>query len=361
MATPINEIINKFVAGTEASGFGNGHINETYLIEPRQYIIQKINTKVFTKPDELMSNIVNVTTFLQKKIKEEYGDPTRETLTVVKTIDGKDYYQDEDGGCYRVYKYIDNSRAVDFNPTLSELYNAAKAFGKFQKMLDDYPADTLYETIVNFHYTPGRFNNLLKAIEEDAVGRKASVEKEIEFALSCRDWISTVTDGIADGTIPLRVTHNDTKINNVLFELNSDKAFCVVDLDTVMPGSVLYDFGDALRIGAATADEDETDLSKVSFDIEKFRSFTKGFLKEVAVCLTDREIELLAFSAKLLTYECGIRFLTDYLQGDTYFRIHRENHNLDRARTQFKLVWDMDQKMDEMNAIVHDIAKKYRR
>ena len=351
----LNDIISKFVSGGECDRYGNGHINDTYLTLPMQNILQRINTDVFKNPDELMENILGVTEFLREKIVKSGGNPERETLSVVKTLDGNSYYKNENGDCYRMYKFIDGSKTVDCNPTPEELCNAAKAFGKFQKMLNDYPAHKLHETIVDFHNTPDRFKKLKEAIENNLAGRRDSVQAEIDFALSCESWISKVTDGLADGSIPLRVTHNDTKINNVLFDAQSGEAICVIDLDTVMPGSLLYDFGDALRIGAATADEDETDLSKVEFDLNMFESFTKGFFEEMKDCLTKRETELLAFSAKLLTYECGIRFLTDYLNGDTYFKIHREHHNLDRARTQFKLVADMEKKAEQMEAIV----KKY--
>ncbi len=353
----LNDIIGKFVLDGECDRYGNGHINDTYLTMHEQNILQKINTDVFKNPDELMDNITGVTEFLREKIVLAGGNPERETLTVVKTLDGKNYYKNENGDCYRMYKYINGSKTVDCNPTPEELYNAAKAFGKFQKMLDDYPADKLNETIVDFHNTPDRFKKLKEAIENNIAGRRDSVKEEIDFALSCESWISKVTDGLSDGSIPLRVTHNDTKINNVLFDAQSGEAICVIDLDTVMPGSLLYDFGDALRIGAATADEDETDLSKVEFDLNMFESFAKGFFEEMKDCLTPREKELLAFSAKLLTYECGIRFLTDYLNGDTYFKIHREHHNLDRARTQFKLVADMEKKADLMEAIIDKISK----
>lgn len=357
----LKRVIEQFVINYDVNRYGNGHINETYLVEPKKYILQKINTEIFKNVDELMENIVNVTDFLRDKIIKADGNPDRETLSVIRTLDGKPFYRDENGDCFRMYRFISDTKTIDSNPTAEELCNAAKAFGKFQKMLDDFPAEKLHETILDFHNTPDRFEKLLKAIEEDAVGRKKLVEKEIEFALSCKDWVGQVCDGIADGSIPLRVTHNDTKINNVMFDEKTSEAICVIDLDTVMPGSLLYDFGDALRIGAATADEDETDLSKVEFDLSKFESFAKGFFEEMSECMTDKEIELLAFSAKLLTYECGIRFLTDYLNGDTYFTIHREHHNIDRARTQFKLVADMDKKMAQMEKIINDLKIKYNR
>lgn len=348
----LKDVISKFIMDYDVNRYGNGHINDTYLIEPKKYILQRINTEIFKDADGLMQNIENVTKFLRKKIITSGGDPDRETMTVVRTTDGKPYYRDKNGNCFRVYKFIDNTKTINSNPSEEEFYNAAKAFGKFQRMLGDYPADTLFEVIPNFHNTPDRFEKLLEAIDKDAVGRKHLVTEEIDFALSCKEWISIVCDGISDGSIPLRVTHNDTKINNVLFEDKTSEAVCVIDLDTVMPGSMLYDFGDALRIGAATADEDETDLSKVEFDLRLFESFAKGFYEETRSIITDREKQLLAFSAKLLTYECGIRFLTDYLNGDTYFKIHRENHNLDRARTQFKLVRDIESKMKKMEDII---------
>ena len=222
-------------------------------------------------------------------------------------------------------------------------------------LLDDYPAKTLFETIVNFHNTPSRVNDLKEAIKNDKAGRAASVQKEIDFALDCAEFASVVTDGLSDGSIPLRVTHNDTKINNILFDEKTGEAICVIDLDTVMPGSALYDFGDALRMGASTGAEDEVDLDLVNFDCESFKSFAKGYLSEMKDKLCQREIELLPFSAKLLTYECGIRFLTDYLNGDTYFKIHREHHNLDRARNQFKLVYDIAKKENELSEIIKEL------
>jgi len=244
---------------------------------------------------------------------------------------------------------------VEEAENLEQLYSAAKGFAKFQKRLADFPAEKLSETIKDFHNTPKRFENLEKAIKEDKMGRAESVKEEIKFALAQKEWISAVVDGIADGSIPLRVTHNDTKINNILFDAATMDAICVIDLDTVMSGSMLYDFGDALRIGASTAAEDEVDLSKVSFDLEAFEAFSKGYMKEMKDTLTEREIELLPLSAKLLTYECGIRFLTDYLEGDTYFKIHRPEHNIDRARTQLKLVADMTEKFEKMQNIIKSL------
>ncbi len=351
----IQEVLSHFDMEYEASPYGNGHINDTYLISPNQYILQRINTNIFKDPEGLMDNVYKVTEHLKDVIASEGGDPERETLTVIKTKDGKNLYTHDENNSFRVYKFVDNTVTIETPEKAEEMYKAAKGFAKFQKRLASFPADTLIETIKDFHDTPKRFENLKKAISEDKMGRAESVKEEIDFALSKEGWIGLVTEGLADGSIPLRVTHNDTKINNILFDEKTLEAICVIDLDTVMPGSMLYDFGDALRIGAATAPEDETDLSKVDFNIDFFEAFTKGFAEEMGTSLTKREIELLALSSKLMTYECGIRFLTDYLEGDTYFKIHRPTHNLDRARTQFKIVKSIDEKLDDMEKIV----KKY--
>ena len=359
MNNNLNEILRNFNIKLKVSSYGNGHINETFLCDsdPR-YILQRINKEVFTNPPAVMENIYAVTEHLVKKIEATGGNPIRETMKIVQTIDGKNYYKSNDGEYYRMYLYVEDSITKETAETPDDLYKAAKAFGKFQNMLADFPADSLHETIVDFHNTKSRFEAFKKFVEDDKVGRAKNVQKEITYALSFENQVSTVVDMLASGEIPLRVTHNDTKLNNVLFDSNSDDAICVIDLDTVMPGSLLYDFGDALRYGASSGDEDERDLDKIYFDLEKFRAFTKGYLEELAPTITQKEIELLPFSVKLLTYECGIRFLGDYLNGDVYFRTHRENHNLDRARTQLKLVYDIEQKMDQMKAIVQECIKK---
>jgi len=353
----LNFVMRQFKTEQKIASYGNGHINDTYLVEPGEYILQRINTNIFKNPDELMENIENVTGFLREKIKASGGDPDRETLTVIKTLDGKNYYECSDG-CFRLYKFIGRTKTVENDKTLKDLYNAGKGFGKFQNMLSDFDAEKLYETIKDFHNTPKRVGALKKAIDENIAGRRELVKDEIEFALSCECFASTVVDGIKNKEIPLRVTHNDTKINNILFDEKTNEAVAVIDLDTVMPGSMLYDFGDALRMGASTGAEDETDLEKIWFDEEIFKIFAKGYLEETKNTLTESEIKLLPFSAKLMTYECGIRFLTDYLNGDTYFKIHRENHNLDRARNQFKLVKDISKKEENLCKIIREILGK---
>lgn len=351
-----DEIYKKFAVEQKSYPYGNGHINDTYLItDCPKYILQKINTSIFTDPDGVMNNIEAVTVHIKKKLSEQGRNPEKETLTVIKTIDGKNYYRDSDGGCYRMYKFIDGAVSFDNVSSPEILESAARSFGEFQSMLADFPADMLHESIKNFHNTPWRFENLKKAISEDKAGRLKDVGDKVDFALSFEHEIDKVTSGLADGSIPLRVTHNDTKINNVLIDPLTKKGVAVIDLDTVMPGSLLYDFGDGLRTGGAMAAEDETDLSKVGLSTELFESYVKGFLSGIGDRICQKELDLLPYSVFLLTYECGIRFLTDYLQGDTYFKIHRPNHNLDRACAQFAMCRDIISKYDKLSAIVKSI------
>lgn len=352
----LKEICSEFDIKTDIEAYGNGHINDTYLCDtaPR-FILQRLNTNVFKDPVSVMENIVNVTEHLSKKITAAGGDPMRETLTVIPTKSGCSYFKADENNYFRMYKFIEDSMSYDLVENPIQLYHAGTAFGKFQSMLSDFSADRLHETIVDFHNTPKRVEQLNDAISNNAANRADSVRAEIDFAKEYAKYASAVIDKMDDGSVPLRVTHNDTKLNNVLFDKETGEGLCVIDLDTVMPGSVLFDFGDALRFGASSGSEDETDLDKIWFDLEKFEQFAKGFLSQTADCLTDAEIELLPLSALLLTYECGIRFLADYLNGDTYFKIHRENHNLDRCRTQFKLVADIEKKLPQMAEIV----KKY--
>lgn len=359
MERKFKQILQQFAVNTKIEPYGNGHINDTYCLTEPRYILQRINTDIFKHPHELMENIENVTSFLREKIKKNGGDPQRETLTVIKTVDGKNYYQYDENNVFRMYLFVENTESIENSKTPEDLYEAGVGFGRFQRMLSDYPADTLHESIKDFHHTPKRVEALKLAIREDKVGRAASVEAEISFALEQAVWADQVVRGIEDGSIPLRVTHNDTKINNILFDQETGKAVCVIDLDTVMPGSMLYDFGDALRMGGSTGAEDETDLSKVWFDETAFEAFAKGYLSEMKDDLTETELELLPFSVKLMTYECGIRFLTDYLNGDTYFKIHREHHNLERARNQFKLVADIAGKEERLSAMIKEIKEEY--
>lgn len=360
----IEEAIAQFaIQGSlkEKIPYGNGHINDTFLLTyeveggEKQYILQRMNHNIFKNPQQLMENMVNVTEYLSRAIQEQGGDPQRETLNIVKTSSGDSYYKDSTGNYWRMFLFIGRALCLEMVESAKDFYDSAAAFGNFQRMLADYPAGTLHETIPNFHNTPSRFQDFKKAVEEDKLGRAKLAEKEIAFALAREAETSALTGLLKEGKLPLRVTHNDTKLNNILFDEETKKALCIIDLDTVMPGLSLYDFGDSIRFGASTGAEDEQDLSKISIDLELFEAFTNGFLTGCAGSLTDKEIEMLPMGAKLMTYECGIRFLADFLVGDTYFKIHREGHNLDRARTQFKLVADMEAKWDQMKAIVEKV------
>lgn len=335
------EILKHFEISPVTEAYGNGHINDTYLVAMPRYILQRINTSIFRNPDELMENIENVTAFLREKLREDGGDFRRGTLEVVPTLEGGRYYRVDDENVFRVYRFVEGTKTIESSRTPEDLYEAGVGFGHFQRMLADFPVEKLHETIKDFHHTPKRAEALREAIRADKAGRAESVRAEIDFALENAAWAGRVVKGMEEGRIPVRVTHNDTKINNILFDQESGKAVCVIDLDTVMPGSMLYDFGDALRIGGSTAAEDEVNLGQVWFDERAFEAFAKGYLSEMREALTEEELALLPMSVKLMTYECGIRFLTDYLNGDTYFKIHREHHNLDRARNQFKLVTDI--------------------
>lgn len=349
-------------APKEITPYGNGHINDTYLLvcedggTEKKYILQRMNRSIFKNPAALMENVANVTAYLRRLISEKGGDPDRETLQVVKAKSGENYLEDNYHNCWRVFPFIDHTFCLEKVENAGDFYDCAVAFGNFQQQLASYPAHTLHETIPLFHHTPSRFRDFKKAVDEDSMGRASMVQEEINFALSREPDTRVLTDLLEKGELPLRVTHNDTKLNNILFDVSTRKALCIIDLDTVMPGLSLYDFGDSIRTGASTGAEDEPDLSKVELDLSLFETFTKGFLKGCGGSLTPLEIKLLPMGAKLMTYECGIRFLADFLVGDTYFKIHRENQNLDRARTQFKLVADMEKKWEDMEEIIRRLS-----
>ena len=333
--------------------YGCGHINVTYLAvmeSSRRYILQKINNNTFRDVAGLMENITAVTEFLRTKT-----DDPRSVLTLVKTHDSASYLHAQDA-YWRTYDFVEDSICLQLPETDEDFYQSAVGFGTFQQLLTDFPAAKLHETIPNFHNTPDRYRALLETLERDPMHRAAQVQPEIEFALARQAEMSAIQNALTAGELPLRVTHNDTKLNNVLLDAKTRKALCVIDLDTVMPGSSLYDFGDSIRFGAATAAEDEKDLSKMEMSLDRFRVFTRGYVR-ACPGLTAKELELLPMGAKTMTMECGVRFLTDYLDGDHYFAVHREGQNLDRARTQFKLVADMEKKWDEMRKIVEEETK----
>ncbi|MCD7797733.1 MAG: aminoglycoside phosphotransferase family protein, partial [Clostridiales bacterium] len=307
------------------SEFGSGHINTTYLAEylydgtGHKYVLQKLNNNVFKDIDSLMDNVFAVTSYLRDVIRKNGGDPSRETLHFIKTADGGKYYKDTDGSCYRAYRFVENSRSYDSVDSPEIFMKSGSAFGKFQRYLADFSAQTLNETIPDFHNTALRYKNeFIPAVEADVKGRAEKCPAEIEFVKSRKVDCSRLVNLAEQGRLPLRVTHNDTKLNNVMFDEKTNDAICVIDLDTVMPGLALYDFGDSIRFGANACAEDEVDCSKAKIMLDYFEAYTKGFLSEARESLTDEEISNLAFSAKLMTLECGMRFLTDYLNGDTY-------------------------------------------
>ena len=342
-----------------AETYGFGHINDTYAAifrqedgTTRRYILQRINHFVFKKPVELMSNISAVTTYLREKIIKTGGDPDRETLTLIPAKNGDIFHQTEEGDYWRVYVFIKNALTYQIPESLQHVYNAARAYGSFQQLLADFPAAQLNETIPDFHNTAQRFETFINVVEKDEHNRALAVKDEIGFVLQRAEEMPVLVDLIDQGRLPIRVTHNDTKFNNVMIDDETGEGICVIDLDTVMPGSLLYDFGDAIRSISNTAEEDEMNLSIVHFNIETYERYTQGYLDAMHEYLTPVEIEYLAFSSRLMTLECGIRFLADHINGDIYFRTKRDNHNLDRCRTQFKLAEEMEAKFEKMNHIV---------
>jgi len=349
------EILSNFALASPAVScqrYGCGHINETYLVVTAggsRYILQKINKRIFRDVPGLMENIEAVTAYLAKQT----ADPRR-VLTLIHTRDGAAYHRDTQGEYWRVYAFVEDSICLQLPETPADFYESAVAFGGFQQLLKDFPAHTLHEIIPNFHNTPDRYRIFRQVLEKDPMGRAKEVQQEIDFVLRREQEAGTLVDLLAEGKLPLRVTHNDTKLNNVMLDAKTRKALCVIDLDTVMPGLSLYDYGDSIRFGAASAPEDEQDLSKVEMRLEMFEIYTKGFL-QACPGLTETERQLLPMGAKLITLECGLRFLTDYLDGDHYFATHRPGHNLDRARAQFKLVADMESKWEEMHHIVRQL------
>lgn len=353
----IANALEKFDIEEEVYGcipYGNGHINNTCLVMARKkdgsqirYILQAINHNVFKEPLKVMENIEKVTAFLNERTNDR-----RRVLQLVNTKLGRNCYVDEYVNIWRMYEFVEDSICLDQPESTEDFRQSAIAFGNFQRDLADFPADSLYETIPDFHNTPKRYRDFLTAVENDVCKRAAFVGSEIEFVKQREDFYSVLFDNYNAGKLPLRVTHNDTKSNNVMLDKNTRKALCVIDLDTVMPGFSVNDFGDSIRFGASPAAEDEKDVSKVSIDLELFEAYTQGFLEGCGGMLTESEIMLMPEGAKMMTVECGMRFLTDYLNGDTYFKTAYPEHNLVRCRTQFKLVEDMEKHWDEMKQIV---------
>ena len=341
-----------------ATRYGSGHINDTYcvLCQPKEgdckrFILQRMSSAAFPHLDQVMANFQGVTEYLSDQIRKAGGDVSRETLSLVHTKDGKPYYIDSEGEMWRMTPFIEETVCYQ-KATPAQFEASAEAFGKFQALLKDYPADTLYETIAKFHNTEDRYAKFEAALAADKVGRAATAKEEIDFVRSRKADCSVVCQALREGKLPLRVTHNDTKLNNVLFDKRTGEGICVIDLDTTMPGLSINDFGDSIRFGANHSAEDEPDLTKVKFDIELFEAYTRGFLRGAGDGLTEAELEYMPWGARLMTLECGIRFLTDYLDGDNYFHTTFPEHNLIRCRTQFKLVRDMEQQFEDMKAVV---------
>lgn len=336
--------------------YGAGHINDTFAVwaadESRRFVLQRINTDTFTDPVGLMENVCGVTSYLRKQILARGGDAERETLNVILTKDGKPYFMDDEGGAWRAYLFVEGTICLQKVENEKDFYTTAQTFGSFQNQLAGYPAATLHETIARFHDTPNRYANFEKALAADALGRAKEIAPEIEFIHAHEADCHVLVDQLAAGVLPLRVTHNDTKLNNVLIDEATGKGICVIDLDTVMPGLSAYDFGDSIRFGANDCAEDEPDQSKVHFSLHLYEVFAKGYLEAAGKSMDEAERRSLAWGAKLMTLECGIRFLTDYLEGDHYFKTSRPGQNLDRARTQFTLVKGMEAEFDQMLKIV---------
>jgi Ser/Thr protein kinase RdoA (MazF antagonist) len=359
-ADRVREVVRQFqIDGefVEAQPWGSGHINDTYRValrngaEPTFYILQRINRGVFKNPDALMQNLQRVSAHLYAQVA---GEPDRErrVLRLIPTRDGNSWHVDEDGDYWRAYFFIRGARTYDAVESVEQAYQAARAFGRFQDLLADLPSPRLHDTIPNFHHTPKRFEALLAAISADVAGRALLAQPEIEFALAHEP----IVDVLLKAGLPERVTHNDTKFNNVMLDDVTGEGICVIDLDTVMPGLALYDFGDMVRTTTSPAAEDERDLSKVAMQFPMFEALARGYLSTAGAFLTTEERKLLAFSGKLITLEIGLRFLTDYLTGDTYFKVHREGHNLDRCRTQFKLVESIEKQEDAMQRLVESLS-----
>lgn len=321
--------------------YGEGHINNTMMVTTtgKRYILQRINNSIFKSPDNVMHNIYYVTKYLAEK--------GVETLHIILTKDEKPYYK-SDAGYFRMYDFIENTVTYQETPSPEVMNVAGRAFGDFQNSLSGFDTTLLKEIIPDFHNTPKRYENFEKAVSADSFGRLSSCEDEVNFVKDRKDTFSKVTDALDKKEIPERITHNDTKLNNILLDRDTNKARAIIDLDTVMPGSMLYDFGDSIRFGASTAAEDEKDLDKVHFDIELFKAYAEGYVDALRENITEKELNLLPYSAYLMTMECGMRFLTDYLENDVYFKTAYSDHNLVRCRTQFKLASEMEKQFDEM-------------
>ncbi len=362
MTYPLFEIASQFeIRGTvdKVEPFGNGHINDTFKIYTKEnntpdYILQRKNHLIFKDIDGMMENIIRVTTHIRKKLEQKGEDTEKKVITHIQTKTGKYYEKDSNGNFWTVFLFVSGSQSVEKIENPEHAFLAGKGFGQFQQQLADLPGKPLNETIVDFHNIEFRYRNFRKAMKINSQNRILQTQNEIDFVLQHEDEMHTLINAQRNNEIPSRITHNDTKINNILFDKNGH-ILCVIDLDTVMPGLVHFDFGDAIRTAACTTEEDETDLDKITIDLEIYKAFADGFLDETKSFLTPREIELLPHSAKFMTFIMGLRFLTDYLEGDVYYKIKHQNHNIERARAQFRLVSEISKKEKEMQQIITEL------
>jgi thiamine kinase-like enzyme len=349
---------------TEITTLPRGHINDTYVLTTKnnkhivRYILQRINHTVFEDPPSVMRNIVRVTEHIFSRMQAISPDLASRQLTVIGTFDNTCFHKDAEGSFWRVYNFIEDAVSYDTIESARLAYEAARMFGWFQNMLVDLPGPTLHESICDFHNTPKRFKNFRRVLKEDTCNRAKNAKPEIQFLFDNASICNVLLNLAAEGKIPVRITHNDTKVNNVMLDKKTNKGVCVIDLDTVMPGLSVYDFGDMIRTGTTSADEDERDLSKVAMDLPMFEMFVRGFAQQTSRFLTTSEKKHLAFAAKLITFEQLIRFLTDYLAGDIYYKVQREDHNLDRSRTQVKLVRSIIAQEDAMNRVVEKVFQQ---
>jgi hypothetical protein len=367
MTDHLKDIVQQFQTDGvfwDAAPYGTGHVNDTHLVTCYQpsrrstYTLQRINHAIFSDPVSLMDNIIRVTTHIQTKLaQEDFSDIQRRVLSVIPTDDGHGCYRDPKGNYWRMYRFIDGVQSYDYLNSSDHAYEAARTFGRFQRYLSDLPASMLNETIPDFHNTPKRLKVFLEILDRDPHNRAVQAKQEIRFILEHAPMCEGLLDLAGEGLIPERITHNDTKINNVLFDQDTHEGLCVIDLDTVMSGLWPYDFGDMVRTATCRASEDERDLSKVSIDVTYFEQIARGFALELSGILTDAEKQNLVFAGKLITFEQMIRFLGDYLDGDRYYKIHRPGHNLDRARTQMKLIQSIQAQEEKLHELTERIWK----
>lgn len=360
----VKSIVDRFIISGEivvVTAVKRGHINDTYIVncdhngQPIRYVLQRINHIVFKDPPSMMENITRITEHIRRKMQAVAPDLASRQLTVIGTDDGKSFHEDFDGNFWRMYNFIDNSVTYDKLESTDLAREAARMFGWFQRMLTDLPGPLLHDTIPDFHNTPKRFDVFQEVLKADTLNRAKDVNPEIDFLFENSDICYVLTDLADKGHIPARIAHNDTKINNVMLDVKTNKGVCVVDLDTVMPGLSVYDFGDMIRTAANSADEDELDISKVSVDISIFEAIVRGFADETGGFLTAAERGNLVTAGKVITFEQFIRFLMDYLAGDVYYKIHRKDHNLDRSRTQMKLVESITEQEEALNNLVEKV------